>query len=99
MYEFQRSFTEAKELVGGRFRLTALLQKRIRELVRGGRPLVECDTHDYTEIALAEVLAGKIELGAEIHDPEDIEIVDGSARPRGLDSEKPDDADQVPLQL
>lgn len=99
MSNFQRQFAEAKELVGGRYRLTALIQKRIRELVHGERPLVECATRDYVEIALAEILAGKIEMGAEIHDPEDTEIVDGSVRPRGLELEQSDDADPMPLQF
>ena len=99
MSEFQRKFREAKDLVGGRYRLTALMQKRIRELVHGQRPLIETDSRDYIEIALAEILAGKIEMGSEIHDPEDTEIIDGSVRPRGLELETPDDADQMPLQL
>ena len=99
MSDFQRRFTEAAERVGGRFRLTALIQKRIRELVYGDRPLVETTSRDYTDIALSEILAGKIELGAEIHDPEDIEILDGSVRPRGLEPDKPDSADPMPLQF
>ena len=50
--------------------MTALLQKRIRELVHGEKPLVQTDASDYVEIALAEVLEGKIEMGAEFQDPE-----------------------------
>ena len=68
---FERRFRIAMEKVGGRYILTALLQKRIRELVRGDRPLVNLDTNDFTELALAEVIEGKIEMGAEIRDPED----------------------------
>ena len=32
--------------VGGRFKLTALIQKRLLELMDGARPLVERTTHD-----------------------------------------------------
>src|SRR5689334_15596536 len=36
--------------VGGSFRLTALLQKRVRELVRGQRPLFETRERNYIRI-------------------------------------------------
>jgi len=47
--------------VGGRFRLTALIQKRLGELLRGSRPLIE-DTEGKTllEIAVAEIMQDKI---------------------------------------
>ncbi len=70
MPTFQENFTNAMEMVGGRYILTALLQKRVRELVHGGKPLVQTEGSDHIEIALAEVLEGKIEMGAEIQDPE-----------------------------
>ena len=52
------------EKVGGRFKLVALLQKRVRELQRGARPFVEPEsaTTTYKEIALKEIAEGKIEL-------------------------------------
>jgi DNA-directed RNA polymerase subunit K/omega len=51
--------------VGGAFRLSVLLQKRVRELVRGARPLVEVvDRDSPIDIALREVLAEKVEMGA-----------------------------------
>lgn len=68
---FERRFRTAMDKVGGRYVLTALLQKRIRELVRGDRPLVDLDTNDFTEIALAEVIEDKIEMGEEIRDPDE----------------------------
>jgi len=62
--------------VGGRFRLTALIQKRLGELLRGSRPLIE-DTEGKTllEIAVAEIMQDKITvdegLGTEAtEDPE-----------------------------
>jgi len=47
--------------VGGRFRLTALVQKRVAELLQGSRPLIE-NTQGKTllEIAIQEILQDKI---------------------------------------
>lgn len=47
--------------VGGRFRLTALVQKRLGELLQGARPLIE-DTENKTmlEIVIQEILQDKI---------------------------------------
>lgn len=47
--------------VGGRFKLTALVQKRLGELLQGARPLIE-DTEGKTmlEIVIHEVLQDKI---------------------------------------
>ena len=48
--------------VGGRFRLTALLQKRLAELVKGSPAMVDTPSNNYFEIALAEIEEGRIEL-------------------------------------
>ena len=51
--------------VGGRFRLTALLQKRMAELVRGSPPMLEVQpevAENLFEVALQEIEAGRIEL-------------------------------------
>ena len=48
--------------VGGRFRLSAILQKRMQQLNRGAPRLVDIDTDDPMKIALAELMAGKIAL-------------------------------------
>ena len=47
--------------VGGRFKLTALVQKRLGELLQGARPLIE-DTEGKTmlEIVIHEILQDKI---------------------------------------
>jgi len=47
---------------GGLFRLTVLLQKRVRELVGGAPRLVETDEINPINIAMREVEAGAIEL-------------------------------------
>ena len=51
--------------VGGRFQLSALLQKRIVQLNGGSQPLVETNSKDLMAIALQEVQEGKIFLDLE----------------------------------
>jgi len=53
--------TDLINKVGGRFKLTALVQKRLDELVQGARPLIE-DTEGKTmlEIVIQEILQDKI---------------------------------------
>jgi len=47
--------------VGGRFRLTALVQKRLGELLQGSRPLVkETEGKTLLEIVVQEILQDKI---------------------------------------
>ena len=48
--------------VGGRFKFTALVQHRIHELMEGARPLVERDGRSDFEIAVQEIVEGKIAL-------------------------------------
>lgn len=49
-------------LVGGSFHKTALLQKRVRELVRGQKPLFETRERNFIRIAAEEMRRGLIEL-------------------------------------
>ncbi len=47
--------------LGGRFKLTALIQRRLKELVvDGARPLVERDGRTDLELAIEEILQDKI---------------------------------------
>ncbi|MEX0775944.1 MAG: DNA-directed RNA polymerase subunit omega [Phycisphaeraceae bacterium] len=48
--------------VGGRFKLCALIQHRIRELMEGSRPLVERKGRSDLEIAIEEIAQGKIAI-------------------------------------
>jgi len=48
--------------VGGRFKLTALIQKRMLELMDGARPLVERGNMTDLEVAIQEILHDKITL-------------------------------------
>ena len=57
---------ELVQLVGGKFKLTSLIQKRIVELNRGAPPLVEFEDNDeptLKQTVIKEILEGKIELG------------------------------------
>ena len=53
---------------GGRFKLTALIQRRWLQIMQGERPLVETDGLTDLEIVLKEIVEGKIE--AVFYDPE-----------------------------
>ncbi|NNJ24470.1 DNA-directed RNA polymerase subunit omega [Alienimonas chondri] len=50
--------------VGGRFKLSTLIQKRMVALNRGARPLVEMQTNDTMAIVVQEILTDKIYLDA-----------------------------------
>lgn len=68
--------TELVNKVGGRFKLTALIQKRLDELVQGARPLIEdAEGKTMLEIVVQEILQDKItiEIPASESDTEDEE--------------------------
>jgi DNA-directed RNA polymerase subunit omega len=46
--------------VGGRFKLTALIQKRMLELMDGARPLVDRGSMTDLEVVIQEILQDKI---------------------------------------
>ena len=48
--------------VGGRFKLSTLIQKRLVQLNQGSRPLVVTQTQDKMKIVLQEILQDKIYL-------------------------------------
>ncbi len=49
--------------VGGRFKLTALVQKRLGELLQGSRPLIdEPEGNTMLEIVVQEILQDKIAI-------------------------------------
>jgi DNA-directed RNA polymerase subunit omega len=51
--------------VGGRFKLTALIQKRMLELMDGARPLVERGNMTDLEVVIQEVIQDKITIDYE----------------------------------
>ncbi len=54
--------SRAEEIMGGKFRLATILQKRALEIMRGSPPLVNFKSTRPIEIALEEVVQGKITL-------------------------------------
>lgn len=52
--------------IGGRFKLTALIQKRMLELMDGARPLVDRDVNmTDLEVVIQEILQDKITIDYE----------------------------------
>ncbi len=49
-------------IVGGKFKLTALIQRRWLQLLQGERPLVPTEGLTDIEIIVREILEGKIEM-------------------------------------
>ena len=68
--------TDIIDKVGGRFKLSALIQKRMQELMEGSRPLIE-DTEGKTlmEIVVDEIKQDKITIDYDasgVTKPEDL---------------------------
>ena len=60
---------EIVEKVGGRFKLTALIQRRLIELIEGARPLIERQPGmTDMEIVIQEILEDKIAIDYEKSD-------------------------------
>ena len=53
---------EVVDKFGGRFRLTAVIQRRLVQLMEGARPLVERDGRSDLELVVQEILEDKIEI-------------------------------------
>ena len=54
---------ELIDKVGGRFKLTALVQRRLAELLQGSRPLIkDVENKTMLEIVIQEILQDKIAL-------------------------------------
>ena len=53
------------EKVGGRFKLSTLIQKRIVQLKQGSRPLVDMQADNMMELVLQEIMQDKITLDTE----------------------------------
>lgn len=59
------------EKVGGRFILSSMVQKRLRELMSGAQKLVESDSRDVLQIIYQEIMEDKIALGATEEAPDE----------------------------
>lgn len=64
--------------VGGRFKLTALMQKRWVELMQGARPTVDPTGKTTLEIIAEEIMEGKIAAAGP-----------GEGEPEGIEGEQP----------
>ncbi|MCE9620368.1 MAG: DNA-directed RNA polymerase subunit omega [Planctomycetes bacterium] len=53
---------EIVEKFGGRFKLTALIQKRLKEIIEGARPLVDRNGRSDLEVVVAEIMEDKITI-------------------------------------
>lgn len=51
--------------VGGRFRLTSLIQKRWLEILQGARPLVDATGLTEMEVVVEEIAQGKVRIDYE----------------------------------
>ena len=65
--------------VGGRFKLSTLIQKRVVALNRGARPLIEMQTKNLMEVVIQEIVQNKIFLDASGN----VVVADG-AQPAGI---------------
>lgn len=72
MAEYYYSLDDYAARAGGAARLSVLLQKRTRELIKGLPRLVDIDTDDPVEIAIEELFQNKISL----QEPEEISYSD-----------------------
>lgn len=61
------------EKAGGRFKLSALIQRRWLQLLQGERPLVDPAGLTELEVVIREIEEGKIELSFEEDETEDDE--------------------------
>jgi DNA-directed RNA polymerase subunit omega len=61
MYEELKE-EEIVNLVGGRFKLSTLIQKRLVQLNQGANPLVDTNSTDKMEIVLQEIREQRIRL-------------------------------------
>ncbi len=63
---------ELAEKVGGKFKLTTMIQKRLNELMDGSRPLIEdAEGKTQLEIVIQEILEDKITIDPEVGEAEE----------------------------
>lgn len=55
-----KEIDQLAERFGGRYKLIVLIQKRLKELVKGGQKLVESKDRNLIKVVLEEIAAGKI---------------------------------------
>ncbi len=56
---------EYTQKMGGRFRLTVMIQRRLQELVRGAPKMVELESRNLLDVVWEEIRQGKLEIAPE----------------------------------
>lgn len=72
---------EMAHRVGGRFKLCALIQRRLVQLMEGARPLVDRNGRSDLEVAIDEIHQGKITLEFDPNSESDIAAILPDYRP------------------
>jgi DNA-directed RNA polymerase subunit omega len=67
--------------VGGRFRLSTLIQKRLVQLNAGSRPLVDAKNDNKMQVVINEILQDKIFLDTELN----VQMASGGQAPGVFD--------------
>jgi len=67
--------------VGGRFKLSTLIQKRLVQLNAGSRPLVDPKDDNKMQIVINEIMQDKIFLDTEMN----VQVAAGPAQPSALE--------------
>ena len=69
------------EKFGGRFRLTVLIQKRLKELTKGAGKLVPSESRNLIDVVLEEIRQGKVVFDQPV-DEEELKAEEAKARKR-----------------
>jgi DNA-directed RNA polymerase subunit omega len=79
--------------VGGRFKLSTLIQKRMIALNQGARPLVDLRTNDRMAIVIQEIMQDKIflDLSGKVQTREATEDIDSAVDGGTVDLTQPAD--------
>lgn len=91
----KKKLAHAQSLVGGRFKLCVLLQKRVHELVKGAPKLVDQNSRNLIDIALEEIIQNKISLAHEEYVPEEAPETEAVS---GRDDDEPQFERRAPAQ-
>ncbi|MBN1393408.1 MAG: DNA-directed RNA polymerase subunit omega [Pirellulales bacterium] len=67
--------------VGGRFKLSTLIQKRMVQLNAGARPLVDAENRHGMQVVIEEIIQDKIYLDTELN----VQVAAGAQEPSPLD--------------
>lgn len=67
--------------VGGRFKLSTLIQKRLVQINAGSRPLVDAKKDNNMQIVINEIMQDKIFLDTEMN----VQVAAGAAQPGVLE--------------